>query len=101
MLRTYDNRKMLKALTVESTDQPAMIWYCKAFLKDGQTIVIDYIMNGQKYRVRTDDWESDGASLRMNMNNTKGKAKAAGAKCALLVKSGTIQLIGRVVEEQY
>lgn len=104
MLETYSfgdgkSTRELKAITIKPEDKPAQIYYCKAYLNDGKTIVVEYTNNeGKRKRIRCDDWESLGANVKMSMDNTKGKAKASGARCALIVKSGTIELLGEVIQ---
>jgi hypothetical protein len=72
---------------LEATDsQPVTIYYCKAGVQSGQTVRIEQA--GQRYTCA-------GVILRqvcasMVHDNSRGKAKASGARCVLHVTSGWI-----------
>ncbi|AFU59711.1 hypothetical protein Ngar_c27900 [Candidatus Nitrososphaera gargensis Ga9.2] len=97
----YNDNSELTAITVNESDQPLIIWYCKAFLQDGLTVVINYKdKSGRAHEIRTNNIQSDNAGFSLRMNNAQGRSKAAGARCTLQVSKGRIDLIGKVIIEK-
>lgn len=70
--------------------EPVTIYYCKANLKTGNTVRIVQGRNVADTTGVTLTPSGIGFHAEMIHGNSKGKAKASGARCVLLVTSGII-----------
>lgn len=73
-------------------DDEVTIFYCKAKLKDGCPVVA-YQGRGRNRRV----WDATGVDLdcfkaSMDLENSRTVAKAAGARCVLIITEGIITI---------
>lgn len=66
---------------------PIFVYYCKAGIQTGTTI---RVMQGQAVH-QTAAVEIRGADARMAHDNSTGKPKRSGARCVLILTSGTIE----------
>lgn len=72
---------------IATNEAPVTVYYCKAGIQTGTTV---RVAQGKEV------WHTAGvhitnATASMVHDNSKGKAKASGARCVLVLTSGEIQ----------
>ena len=83
-----------KTITVLPTDKPAFVYYCKAFKDTGKTVVVEYSDDdGKRQKINVHGVTYHGLNGDMIDGNSKGKAKASGARCVMEVRSGVIEIV--------
>lgn len=86
---------MSSSITVLPTDKPARVYYCKAYIATGNTVLVEYGNTGKRSTVHVPGVNFHGCTGSMLHGNSKGKSKASGARCVFEVTSGTIELLGK------
>ncbi len=77
----------MKSFELHATDQnPIAIYYCKAGIQTGTTI---RVMHASKVYA-TGAVVLGNSTAEMHHDNSTGKAKKSGARCVLMVSSGTV-----------
>lgn len=79
-------REKLEATIQATQAAPVTIYYCKAGIATGRTV---RVMQGKQV------WETSGVTIAwaagsMFHDNSKGKPKASGARCVLILTGGSI-----------
>ena len=69
---------------------PVTVYYCKAGLKTGRTV---RVLQGTKV-YETAGVSIYGAAASMFHDNAKGKPKASGARCVMLISDGIVRFEG-------
>lgn len=71
-----------------SINAPVTIYYCKAGIQTGRTI---RIQQGRGKVWEASEVEIQGAWATMTHDNSKGKAKASGARCVMVLTLGCVR----------
>lgn len=82
---------MITTAPLTATDAaPVTIYYCKAGVATGQTVRVS---QGTAAPLTCSGVRLAGALGQMVHGNSKGKAKASGARCVLTLTSGSVEVI--------
>lgn len=81
-------------LTVSEMDFPLIVYYCRANISTtGKTVrVVDRNVRPQRV-IDCRDVRLLNSHARMADGNSRGKAKASGARCVLEVIKGTVEIV--------
>jgi hypothetical protein len=79
----------MNKLTVNNTTGPATVYYCKANVKTGTTVIL--LHQGQREALRGVNFY--GVTGEMVHDNSTGVPKKSGARCVFQVTQGTIERI--------
>ncbi len=75
--------------TINSVEKPAVIYYCKANIKTGTTVI--FLHNGQRRALKGIRFHL--VTGEMIHENSTGVPRKSGARCVFRVTQGTLELI--------
>ncbi len=75
---------------IATPTEPVTIYYCKAGIPTGQTVRVTQL---NQPTVSCSGVHLHGVTATMLHGNSRGKAKASGARCVLQIHSGNITII--------
>lgn len=93
LIRDSNMHKIKQTIVVKDGQKPLVIYYCKANLKNGNTV---RVVNKNFTPHQITDCKGVGlvtVQATMIHENSTGKAKASGAKCVLEVSSGIVHIL--------